>query len=179
MNYNKIKIIGEVREKIDDRNYLIAVKRLSGTEDVIPVRIPDDFPLLGVGLNVEVNGYVRTENKIENERNRLIVYVQTESMTKANSRHFNEVEFSGYLCKSPVYRVTPFNREICDLLVAVNTNDKANYLPCIGWGKNARALKDLFVGDIVTVKGRFQSRDYEKVDGEKTITKTAYEISIN
>jgi single-stranded DNA-binding protein len=88
---------------------------------------------------------------------------------------------NGYICKSPVYRTTPFGREITDLLVAVNRSyNKSDYIPVIAWGRNARYAKNLNVGDNVKVWGRIQSRKYQKRIGEdEIITKTAYEVSVN
>ena len=91
------------------------------------------------------------------------------------------IEIVGYVCKDPIYRTTPFNREICDVLVAVNRSyNKSDYLPCIAWGRNARYIKDAKVGTKIEIVGRIQSRDYQKkLDGGEIISKTAYEISIN
>jgi single-stranded DNA-binding protein len=92
----------------------------------------------------------------------------------------NEIEMTGYICKPPVYRVTPFGREITDLLVAVNrAYNKSDYIPCIVWGRNARYADGLEVGDRITVYGRVQSREYEKVlSSGETMQRTAYEVSV-
>jgi single-stranded DNA-binding protein len=93
----------------------------------------------------------------------------------------NYIELCGYVCKPPVFRVTPFNREIADVLIAVNrAYNKSDYIPCIAWGRNARFASHLSVGDKITIVGRIQSREYQKVleDGSEE-TRTAYEISIS
>lgn len=75
----------------------------------------------------------------------------------------NGILLSGYICKPPVYRTTPFNREIADVLIAVNrAYNKSDYIPCIAWGRNARFVKNLSVGDKVAISGRIQSREYQK-----------------
>ena len=77
--------------------------------------------------------------------------------------------------------MTPFGREITDMLIAVNrAYNKSDYIPCIVWGRNARYASGFEVGDKITVIGRVQSREYEKVqdDGEKT-QRTAYEVSVS
>ena len=87
----------------------------------------------------------------------------------------------GYICKPPVYRTTPFNREIADLLIAVNRSyNKSDYIPAIAWGRNARFVKNLAVGDKVALSGRIQSREYQKKQDDGTfLTMTAYEVSIS
>ena len=93
----------------------------------------------------------------------------------------NTISLTGFLCKQPIYRTTPFGREICDCLIAVNrAYNKSDYIPCIAWGRNARFVNSLQVGEKVTLLGRIQSRNYTKKheDGTDEI-KTAYEISIS
>lgn len=93
----------------------------------------------------------------------------------------NNVKLSGYICKPPVYRVTPKGREIADVLIAVNRMyGKADYIPCITWGRNARYAGNLDVGTRIDVEGRLQSREYTKKldDGTEEI-RTAYEISVS
>ena len=92
----------------------------------------------------------------------------------------NEVVLIGYICKKPIYRQTPFGREISDILLAVNrAYNKSDYIPCIAWGRNARFCQNLEVGSQVKVVGRVQSRTYEKKHEDGTVeTRVAYEVSI-
>ena len=85
------------------------------------------------------------------------------------------------MCKKPVYRVTPFGREITDVLLAVNRlHNKSDYIPCIFWGKNAKLVSEYNVGDSLKIEGRIQSREYQKkLSEDETVTKTAYEISVS
>lgn len=49
-------------------------------------------------------------------------------------KNTNELKIEGFICKPPVYRVTPLGREITDILVAVNRAfGKSDYIPCIVW----------------------------------------------
>ena len=92
----------------------------------------------------------------------------------------NEVVLIGFVCKKPIYRQTPFGREIADLLLAVNrAYNKSDYIPTIAWGRNARFCQNLEVGAQVKIIGRVQSRQYEKKyeDGTSEM-KVAYEVSI-
>ena len=75
----------------------------------------------------------------------------------------NEVVLVGYICKKPIYRQTPFGREIADVLLAVNrAYNKSDYIPTIAWGRTARFCQNLEVGTKVKIVGRVQSRMYEK-----------------
>ena len=93
----------------------------------------------------------------------------------------NSIVLSGYICKPPVYRTTPFNREIADLLIAVNRSyNKSDYIPAIAWGRNARFVRNLGVGDRVALSGRIQSREYQKKQPDESfVSMTAYEVSVS
>ena len=108
---------------------------------------------------------------------REIVFLGDESEIK----NPNQIYLDGYICKKPVYRTTPFGREIADLLLAVNRPyNKSDYIPCIAWGRNARYSENLSVGDNIKIWGRIQSREYQKrYDSGEVVSKTAYEVSIS
>ena len=92
----------------------------------------------------------------------------------------NSLYLNGFVCKEPVYRTTPFGREICDILLAVNrTYNKSDYIPIIAWGRNARFCRHITVGSNIKVWGRIQSRVYQKrICENETVEKTAYEVSV-
>ena len=93
----------------------------------------------------------------------------------------NSIEITGFICKPPVYRTTPFKREICDVLIAVNrAYNKSDYIPCIMWGRNARFVQNMQVGDKLTVTGRVQSRTYVKnLSPDEAEERVAYEVSVS
>jgi single-stranded DNA-binding protein len=109
----------------------------------------------------------------------LSVFVK--ELTEPNEDNPNAIELTGYLCKAPIYRTTPFNREIADLLIAVNRAPQtSDYIPCIAWGRNARMAKSMFIGDRIFIGGRIQSREYQKRFEDGSIeTRVAFEVSIN
>ena len=77
------------------------------------------------------------------------------------------------------FREYLWNREIADLLIAVNRSyNKSDYIPCIAWGRNARFAKNLAVGEKIAISGRIQSRIYTKMIEGESFEKTAYEVSI-
>ena len=101
-------------------------------------------------------------------------------MEDISKKNINDIEIIGFLCKMPLFRTTPFGREITDILVAVNrAYGKSDYIPCIVWGRNAKFANSLAVGDNIKIKGRLQSRNYQKKTDETVEERTAYEISVS
>ena len=165
----------------------LEVVRLSSTVDIIPITISERLLTgieLKIGNKVSVEGQFRSYNNYENERNRLILTVFAKEIIEVSEEEkdevTNEVTLVGYVCKKPVYRQTPFGREIADLLLAVNrAYNKSDYIPCIAWGRNARFCQNIEVGTEVKIIGRVQSRTYEKKYEDGTSeTRVAYEVSI-
>lgn len=163
----------------------LVVKRLSGAVDRLPITLPGKLIAdahLPLDALLLVSGQVRSYNKVVEGAGRLMVtlFVQSLSLTNDNET-MNRVELTGALCKPPIYRSTPFGREICDMMIAVNRAfGKSDYIPCIAWGRTAKYIgNNLKVGDSVKIAGRFQSRDYTKVhpDGHAE-DRTAYEVSV-
>ena len=199
MNYvmeknNKVYISGEI---VSDAafsheiygegfyEFFVKVLRLSGQADVLPITVSERLiqdATLGKGKNICAVGQFRSYNKIENGKSRLMLTVFVRELVDDGAeKNPNSILLSGYICKPPVYRTTPFNREIADVLVAVNrAYNKSDYIPCIAWGRNARFVKNLCVGDKVAISGRIQSREYQKRYSETDVrTMTAYEVSVS
>ena len=159
--------------------------RLSGQADVLPVTISErliEGHNLKPGATLCALGQFRSYNKLEGGRSRLMLTVFVrELLPEAPARNPNSIVLSGYICKPPVYRTTPFNREIADILIAVNrAYNKSDYIPCIAWGRNARFVRGLNVGDRIALSGRIQSREYQKRLSENEVkTMTAYEVSVS
>jgi single-stranded DNA-binding protein len=165
--------------------FLVSVPRLSETNDVIPVTISErliDPDKLNVGDTVLINGQFRSYNNYSDTGSKLMLtlFARDISLCAESVGTPNEITLIGYICKEPVYRLTPFGREISDILLAVNRSyNKSDYIPCIAWGRNARFSKQLSVGCKVRITGRIQSREYKKrLSDDEYITKTAYEVSV-
>ena len=165
------------------------VVRLSSTTDIIPITISERLLTdidLSIGKKLSVEGQFRSYNNYENEKNRLILTVfakeiaEVEENEEEKKEVTNEVVLIGYVCKKPIYRQTPFGREIADVLLAVNrAYNKSDYIPSIAWGRNARFCQNIEVGTEVKITGRIQSRTYEKKFEDGTSeTRVAYEVSI-
>ena len=199
INYSENNIITLVGTIVSERTFShevygegfysfnLEVPRLSENSDIIPVTVSerilsDEFK---IGEKVVIDGQFRSYNNYENEKNKLVltvfvkdIKILTEDMEVPNP---NEICLTGFICKKPIYRTTPFGREIADILLAVNrAYNKSDYIPCIAWGRNARFCQNIEVGEKVKLWGRIQSRTYEKKfeDGTSEIRR-AYEVSVS
>ncbi len=163
----------------------VLVKRLSGQGDILPVTVSERLIAdreLGVGVTINALGQFRSYNKLVGGKSKLMLTVFIrELIDDLSAKNPNSIVLTGYVCKPPVYRTTPFNREIADILIAVNRSyNKSDYIPCIAWGRNARFAKNLAVGEKIAVSGRIQSREYQKrINDDDVKTLTAYEVSIS
>ncbi len=193
-NNNKVYLCGKVvdepvfsheiyGESFYDIN--LEVPRLSSQCDIIPVTISERLfkdNNLAIGSKIALKGQFRSYNKIVDGHSKLMLTVFVKELCEEEPYlSSNVIELAGFVCKEPVYRTTPFKREICDVLLAVNrAYNKSDYLPSIAWGRNARFVSQLEVGQKVFVTGRIQSREYQKKTADNQLeTKTAFEISIS
>ncbi len=163
----------------------IEIERLSSQVDVIPITVSErliEEVSLEKGDYLTIEGQFRSYNKLVDGRSKLMLTVfARECEDNPEEKNENYIELTGYVCKEPIFRTTPFRREIADILVAVNrAYNKSDYIPCIAWGRNARFASKLEIGDKITLVGRIQSREYQKVleDGDAEI-RVAYEISVS
>lgn len=162
------------------------VPRLSDTSDKLIITVSERL-IAGIDVSVDselvIDGQLRSYNKFVDGANRLILTVFARDIHELQERgkNPNQIFLDGFICKAPVYRTTPFGREIADMLLAVNRlYNKSDYIPTIAWGRNSRFCKSLEVGDNIRVWGRLQSREYQKkVSENEVIKKVAYEVSIS
>lgn len=161
--------------------FCLEVPRLSGAVDTLPI-IAEESILNTIdptaGEMITVLGQIRSHNSREDGTRRLLIFVYAGSLIVEDGPPINEVTISGPLCKEPVYRRTPLGREICDVMLAVpRAFHRADYLPCILWGRTAREVADCHVRDHITICGRLQSRIYTKLKEDGPEERTAYEVS--
>jgi single-stranded DNA-binding protein len=167
-------------------NVYLEVPRLSDISDTLPITVSERL-ITGVGLEVGsklvVLGQLRSYNKLMDGSNKLILTIFARDLKQDDEeiKNPNQIYLDGFICKKPIYRTTPFGREITDMLIAVNRPyNKSDYIPSIAWGRNARYSENLTVGDRIRVWGRIQSREYQKkLNEDEVITRTAYEVSIS
>ena len=198
LNNNQVVVAGEIvsdfrfsHEIFGEGFYMVdmVVSRLSDAHDVIPLMVSDrlfDVEKSHIGEKVLAKGQFRSYNKHEENKNRLIlsVFVREIEVIEAvddKENKPNQIYLDGYICKEPIYRMTPLGREIADILLAVNrAYGKSDYIPCICWGRNARFTAGFEVGGHVQVWGRIQSREYvKKLNEEMTEKRIAYEVSVS
>lgn len=194
---NIVEVAGEVvtepiysHEAFGEQFYIfgISVKRLSGMLDTIPVTISEraiNISEIRVGKRFKIYGQFRSFNKHMENEHRLILSVFARDIMEIDDNQLdvneNYIFLDGYLCKEPIYRKTPLEREIADLLVAVNRSyGKSDYIPCIAWGRNARYASGLDVGTHIKICGRIQSRKYTKrISETESEQRIAYEVSVS
>ena len=199
---NHLRLVGKVtsekrfsHEIYGEKFYIfdLSVPRLSGNADIIPITISERLMVNGdlpINTKITVEGQFRSYNSYGEGKNKLVLTVFAKNVTLLDDQESevearkdfisNEVTLIGYICKKPVYRQTPFGREIADILLAVNrAYSKSDYIPCIAWGRTARFCENMEVGTEVKIVGRVQSRQYEKKHEDGTIeNKVAYEVSV-
>lgn len=164
----------------------ISIERTSGIADVIPVMVSErmvDVNSNFIGEWISVEGNYRSYNCLLENKNHLILTAfarEFELVEDGVYEENNSISIEGFLCKRPVYRITPKGREVADLLIAVNRSyGRTDYIPCICWSRNARFASGFEVGDKIKICGRVQSREYTKYfdDGKEPEIRTAYEVS--
>ena len=162
--------------------FTLEVPRLSGATDALPVVAAEDVLErmdLDGGENLTVMGQIRTFNNRTGEGRRLIVSVFASEIIAENAEPENKVELTGIICKTPVYRRTPLGREICDVMLAVNRRyHRADYVPCILWGRTAQETAAFPVGTRLELHGRLQSRTYMKLTDLGSEERVTYEMSV-
>lgn len=192
---NNVELVGEIvsdfsfsHESFGEAFYFVdvAVKRLSETFDYLPLLISEHLMDVNsdcIGKTIHVNGQFRSFNLHEEKKNRLILSVFVRELKLLDEidedTSTNHIFLDGYICKEPIYRKTPLEREITDILIAVNRSyGKTDYIPCIVWGRNARFVSRLEVGGHIQIFGRIQSREYiKKISETETENHIAYEVS--
>lgn len=159
----------------------LEVPRLSGAVDVLPVVIEEQ--ILGqldptAGQMLTVTGQVRSHNQRSEGVRHLLIFVFATSIIAEDGEPINEVVLEGPLCREPTFRRTPLGREICDAMLAVpRAFHRADYLPCILWGRVAQDISKCHTRDVVAIHGRLQSRIYTKLTDNGPQERTAYEVS--
>lgn len=192
---NSVTIVGTVKSKPEFSHEMygegfysvnLEVPRLSDISDTLPITVSERLMTgvdLEIGNTLVVLGQLRSYNKLVDGNNKLILTIFARDLRQDDEeiKNPNQIYLDGFICKKPIYRTTPFGREITDMLIAVNRPyNKSDYIPSIAWGRNARYSENLGVGDRIKVWGRIQSREYQKkINEEEIITRIAYEVSIS
>ena len=161
--------------------FTLSVPRLSGAIDILPV-IAEESLLSEIdpfeGTMLTITGQVRSHNRRTEASRQLLIFVFATGIIGEDGEPINDAIIEGPLCREPTYRRTPLGREICDAMLAVpRAFHRADYLPCILWGRIAQAVSGCHTRDRIRICGRLQSRVYTKLTEDGPVEKTAYEIS--
>ncbi|MBR4515454.1 MAG: single-stranded DNA-binding protein [Lachnospiraceae bacterium] len=162
----------------------VRAKRLSDSEDVIPIIVSErvlDVKKDYSGSYVHIEGQFRSYNEKHGAKTKLVLMLMAKKLEPfEDGKLINNIFLDGFVCKKPIYRVTPLGKEIADVLLAVNrTHGKSDYIPCVCWGSNAKAAGEYAVGDRISINGRIQSRNYEKKTEDGSVENhVAYEVSV-
>jgi len=162
--------------------FFLEIPRLSGTVDTLPV-IAEEGILLGTDLSdgemLTVAGQVRSHNIRSGGKRHLLIFVFANAIVCEDGPPINDVILEGPICREPTYRRTPLGREICDVMLAIpRAFRRADYIPCILWGRTALEVSRCHTRDVLQIRGRLQSRIYTKVTDNGSEDRTAYEISV-
>ena len=190
MEHNSITLRGSLQEmpQFSHENhgrrfyrFLLEVSRLSGTVDLLPVIVQEHILFQldpSAGSMLTVTGQIRSHNQRKDGLRHLLIFVFATDIVVEEGEPVNDVYLTGPICRAPTYRRTPLGREICDVMLAVpRAFRRADYLPCILWGRTAQDISDCQVGQWLSIRGRLQSRIYTKLTESGAIERTAYEIS--
>ncbi len=161
--------------------FFLEVPRLSGAVDILPViaqeQVVNTIDLSG-GEMLTVTGQIRSYNSRSDGVRHLMIFVFATDIVAQDGEPINDVLVEGPLCKEPTYRRTPLGRDICDVMLAVRRAfHRADYLPCILWGRIAQEVSGCHTRDCIRIHGRLQSRGYTKITDDGPQQRTAYEIS--
>ena len=197
LDNNSVSVTGKVfsspefsHEVYGEGFYIVylQVPRLSETFDNIPVMFSERLispDSITDDLYLSVEGQFRSYNNFNSgSGHKLMLTVfarEIEMSEEVANKNPNQICLNGYVCRKPMYRTTPFGREIADILLAVNrAYNKSDYIPCIAWGRNARFAGSFEIGDNIRVWGRIQSRVYQKKLSEDEVEeRVAYEVSVS
>ena len=161
--------------------FLLEIPRLSGATDCLPVICREDIlfkidPTAGAMLTV--SGQIRSHNLRQDGLRHLLIFIFATDICPEDGEFMNDATIIGNICRPPTYRRTPLGREICDIMLAVpRAFHRADYIPCILWGRTAQEISSCQVREQIKIQGRLQSRVYTKLSGDIYIEKTAYELS--
>lgn len=161
--------------------FFLEIPRLSGTVDLLPIigseNVLNRLDVSG-GSRLLVRGQVRSFHDPNATGQRLMIFAFAEDVQAGEFAPCNEVTLTGTIRKTPTFRRTPLGRDICDVMLSVQRSyGRSDYLPCIFWGRSAHEVANCIPGDMVTLTGRLQSRQYRKVLEEGVLLRTAYEVS--
>ena len=157
-----------------------------GTENIIDLRFKKCFNQNFDNQLVSLIGYLRSySQQIDDNKNRVQIYVSTYFDKPTDASVVNQVLLSGRVCKITPLIVTRSGKQCLHVILAnniiiENSNTKFNnYIPLVFWGNLALKAASLKVSDKICVHGELHSRTYTKtMPVDKIEIRTAHEVVV-
>lgn len=172
---------------------VIEVPRMSNNKDTITILVSDrviDIDCDYVGKCVRVSGLIRTyrsRSADENAVNRFSTCIFASEFDEVNdgsqydTENNNKCYLEGTIFKKDALQDTKSGRQVLRFIMRVGRKyDRSDTVKCVAWGRNAKFMERLCVGDNISVEGRAQSRDIiRRSGGESENIGVGVEVSIN
>lgn len=175
----------------------IAVKRRSGTIDIIPIIIAEET-LLQSAIESFCNKYAQILGQIcthdvhdyticDQKKHYLRIFFLVESILQLDhDQDFsNAVYLRGKICKEPYVKIKSSGIKVVELMVRTirKGGRRDDYIPCVAFYEVAELLESNYkLWDKIELVGRIQSRKYEKKNEKNPNTfdtRTTYEVAIS
>lgn len=186
---NKIELQGIIKNiesshKIGDVEYYKAnllVTKENKKEDLLNLKFKRFSCNYKENDKISLVGNVRTfSQKKEDGTNKVEVYVFTYFDLPEDESIVNEADIEGIICKSNGLRKTRNGKDVLDFILVNSMNNLNSYIPCVAWGKEAKEISKMNIGDNLHIKGQLVSREYKKMVNDKDFEiKIAHEINVN
>lgn len=155
----------------------------NGKENVINLKFKRFSNPYQEGDEVALVGNLRTySQKLEN-KNKVEVYVFT-YFDLPEENKINFISLDGRICKRGDLRKTQSGKDVIDFIIANNLKSETQslncYIPCVAWGKLAKQINKMNIGDYINIVGKLQSREYKKKISDSDFEiRVAHEVNIN
>ncbi len=161
----------------------LLVTQENGKENLLNLKFKKFCNPYKENMEVSIIGNIRTYSQKLEDKNKVEMYVFT-YFDPPEEEKINEVEIDGRICKINPMRKTQSGKDVVDFILANNVttdNQSLNSYPsCVAWGKLAKIVNNLKVGDFVSILGQLQSREYKKkLNEEDYEIRIAHEISVS
>ena len=189
---NKIILSGIIRNiqyshNIQDIEYSKAeliVSQKNGKESIINLKFKRFSNPYKDGDQVYLIGNIRTYSQKLYNKNKVDVYCFTYFDSPEEDGIIDEAELDGRICKKGELRKTQSGKDVIDFIIANNLkteNQSLNcYIPCVAWGKQAKEIAKLNIGDNLHILGQLQSREYKKKTSDTDFEiRVAHELNIS
>ena len=161
----------------------IIVKKEDNKEDIIPIKFKRFSNKYKEGDLVSLIGNIRTFSERDTEgKNHVSLHVFT-YFDLPEEEQSNLVKLDGNICKKGELRKTKSGIDVLDFIIANNIKNNGRifntYVPIVAWGKQAKEINRLNVGDYLNIEGHFSSRVYKKPNNDTFDLKIAYEVNVD